>query len=106
MVYELTRDSVKIKTTIFNPPARLINHKELSCAVGMAYKEAGLPMPQAEAGLPMKEFRDACLKAVEGKEGVKETVRTAMEQYIFKPGEKMDEDSLVTLRLGYEGEEP
>lgn len=103
MVYELTRDSVRIKTTIFNPPARLINHKELSCAIGMAYREAGLPMPQAEAGRPMKELRDECLRAVEGKEGVKETVRAALEQYIFKPGETMDEASLKTLRLGYEG---
>ena len=45
MVYELTLTSVQLKTGIFNPPAKLINNKELTCAAGMAYRKAGLPMP-------------------------------------------------------------
>ena len=40
MVYELTLTSVQLKTGIFNPPAKLINNKELTCAAGMAYRKA------------------------------------------------------------------
>ena len=50
MVYELTVQSVKLKSTLFTPPSRLINTCEVTCAIGMLYKKAGQPMPEAKAG--------------------------------------------------------
>ena len=50
MNHELTVQAVHIKTTIFNPPARLINCKELCCAFGFAYKQAGLQCPNIQEG--------------------------------------------------------
>ena len=38
MVHTLVPMSVKIKIKNFETPARLINHMELSCAVGMAWE--------------------------------------------------------------------
>ena len=46
MVYELTVQSVKLKSTLFTPPSRLINTCEVTCAIGMLYKKAGQPMPE------------------------------------------------------------
>ena len=43
MVHTLVPMSVKIKIKNFETPARLINHMELSCAVGMACREPGQP---------------------------------------------------------------
>ena len=50
MVYELTVQSVKLKSTLFTPPSRLINTCEVTCAIGMLYKKAGQPMPEVKAG--------------------------------------------------------
>ncbi len=62
MVYELTLTSVQLKTGIFNPPSKLINNKELTCAAGMAYRKAGLPMPAVEVGENIDVFRKRCLE--------------------------------------------
>ena len=102
MVYELTLTATQIKTTIFDPPARLINYKELSCAVGMAYKQAGLVLPQVENGKDIKAFRNESLQAFGNNPDVNEKVKYVIENYIFSPGEVMDEDSQVTMKLGYE----
>ena len=102
MVYELTLTATQLKTTIFDPPARLINYKELSCAVGMAYKQAGLPLPEVENGKDIKEFRDEGLRAFGNSPEVNEKVKYVIETYIFSPGEVMDDDSQVTMKLGYE----
>ena len=102
MVYELTLNSVQIKTTIFNPPAKLINYKELSCAIGMAYKEAGLPCPEGTEGQDIHTFWEESLAELKDSSQVKDAVRQAIETYIFKPGEVMDEDSRICLGLGYE----
>ena len=42
MVHTLVPMSVKIKIKNFETPARLINHMELSCAVGMACRQASV----------------------------------------------------------------
>ena len=56
MVHTLVPMSVKIKIKNFETPARLINHMELSCAVGMACRQASLPCPEGTAGTDLKEF--------------------------------------------------
>lgn len=99
MVYELTLTSVRLKTGIFNPPAKLINNKELTCAAGMAYKQAGLPQPQLETGENIDVFRRRCLDDCGD---VAENLRYVLEHYTAPPDEVVTEDSLITLKLGYE----
>ena len=87
MVHTLVPMSVKIKIQNFEAPARLINHMELSCAVGMACRQASLPCPEGTAGTDLREF-------------IK--LKVLIRDYIYKKGEILDDDSLVTLKLGYE----
>lgn len=99
MVYELTLTSVKLKIEIFNPPAKLINNKELTCAAGIAYKRAGLPMPQPEVGENIDEFRRRCLSECGEME---DNLKYVLEGYTAPPDEVVTEDALITLKLGYE----
>lgn len=102
MVYELTLQSVQIKTTIFETPAKLINYKELSCAVGMAQKQAGLPMDQVVAiGTNMKDFKGKSMILLQNK-NINEKIRFVIENYILKPDEIFDQDALITMKLGYD----
>ena len=102
MVYELTLQSVQIKTTIFDTPAKLINYKELSCAVGMAQKQAGLPMDQlVEIGTNMKDFKEKSMILLQNKD-INEKIRFVIENYILKPDEIFDQDALITMKLGYD----
>lgn len=102
MVYELTLQSVQIKTTIFDTPAKLINYKELSCAVGMAQKQAGLLMDQVVAiGTNMKDFKEKSMILLQNK-NINEKIRFVIENYILKPDEIFDQDALITMKLGYD----
>lgn len=102
MVYELTLQSVQIKTTIFDTPAKLINYKELSCAVGMAQKQAGLPMDQlVEIGTNMRDFKEKSMVLFQNKD-INEKIRFVIENYILKPDEIFDQDALITMKLGYD----
>ena len=67
MVYELYLEAVRTKVTRFEHASRLINGKELACAVGMAFQQAGLPMPEPEAGTEAENFQNESLKALEEK---------------------------------------
>lgn len=102
MVHSLIPDSVRIKVTNFEKPARLINCMELTAAVGMAYRQARLPMPEAEAGMSLKEVRNRSLKELEAGSGADEKLLTVIRDYIFKAGETVDEDAVVTMKLGYD----
>ena len=84
MVHTLVPMSVKIKIKNFETPARLINHMELSCAVGMACRQASLP------------------DTIYSSSAVDEKLKVLIRDYIYKKGEVLDDDSLVTLKLGYE----
>lgn len=100
MNHELTVQAVHIKTTIFTPPARLINCKELCCAFGFAYKQAGLPCPSFEEG-DIKSCIKKCLNDIDGKD-VDEKVVEIISGYILKPDETINEDALIILKMGYE----
>ena len=102
MVYEVIPQSVAIKTTIFDEPAKLINHMELAAAVGMAYRQAGMQMPDAQPEEDMREFRNRAMEKLENREKVNAKLIRVIESYVFKKGEKIDEDALMTLRLGYD----
>lgn len=103
MVHDLTLKSVRLKTTIFNPPAKLINYKELSCAIGIAYRQAGLELPVSETGRDVAELCQEALKAWGDSPRVNDSVKFVIEHYTFNPErEVMDEDSEITMRLGYD----
>ena len=102
MVHSLIPMSVDIKIRIFEKPARLVNVMELTCAIGMAYYQAGLELPQMEAGMDLKEVWNTVTPQIRENSKVKESLRFVITNYIFKKGEKIDEDSLITLKLGYE----
>ena len=102
MVHSLIPMSVDIKIRIFEKPARLVNVMELTCAIGMAYYQAGLELPHMEVGMDLKEVWNTVTPQIRENSKVKESLRFVITNYIFKKGEKIDEDSLITLKLGYE----
>lgn len=102
MVHSLIPMSVDIKTRIFENPARLVNAMELTCAIGMAYAQAGLEMPKLEVGTAIKDFWNETTPQINGNGKVKEALQNVIMNYIFKKGEMADEDSVITLKLGYE----
>ena len=93
MVYELYLEAVRTKVTRFEHASRLINGKELACAVGMAF--------QPEAGTEAENFQNESLKALEEKSGVAEKLMDAIRGY-SRRDEKVDEDMLAVLKLAYD----
>ncbi|HJC46887.1 MAG TPA: DUF3837 domain-containing protein [Candidatus Lachnoclostridium pullistercoris] len=101
MVYELYLESVKIKVTRFEQASRLINARELACAVGMAFCQAGLPMPELEPGTDAEEFQKESLAVLEKTSGPGEKLMDAIRGY-SRRDEKADEDMIAVLKLAYE----
>ena len=102
MVHSLIPMSVDIKTRIFENPARLVNTMKLTCAIGMAYFQAGLELPNIEVGMAVKDFWNETTPQIKDNARVKESLQKVIVDYIFKKGETVDEDSVITLKLGYE----
>ena len=102
MVHSLIPMSVDIKTRIFENPARLVNAMELTCAVGMAYAQAGLPMPELKTGGEIREFWEQVVPQIRDNSKVKSSLQHVIMNYIFKKSEIIEEDSVITLKLGYE----
>ena len=98
MVYELTVQSVKLKSTLFTPPSRLINTCEATCAIGMLYKKAGQPMPQVKAGDNLGKLIESIPQQVYDAEGgnLSEIVRN----YTWFDSDEVTEDAAITLRMG------
>lgn len=99
MIYELTLQSVKTKLNLFNPPAKIINSKELTCAVGMAYRQSGTDLFEADEGVTIKELRDKCFADIPDMD---EKLKTMISDYDIKQGEVLTADALITLKLGYD----
>lgn len=102
MVYDLTLTSVKIKLSNFDNPARLINHKELCCAIGMGYKQAGLEIPNIPNGKSIPELIPEIVNLFKSNPGIDDKIKFVVENYIIRPDEIMDDDAQVTLKLGYD----
>ena len=102
MVHSLIPMSVDIKTRIFENPARLVNAMELTCAIGMAYAQAGLPMPDLKSGGEIREFWEQTIPQIRDNPKIKESLKHVIQNYIFKNSEPVEEDSVITLKLGYE----
>ena len=102
MVHDLIPMAVEIKIKMFEKPARLVNAMELACAIGMAYAQAGLPMPELKADMGAREFWSRVMPQIKGNERVIPPLQEVIGNYIFKKKEQMDEESLITLQLGYD----
>ena len=102
MVHSLIPMSVDIKIRLFETPARLVNAMELACAIGMAYAQANLELPKADIGLDVKEFWNQTVPAIRDNAQVNGGLRFAITNYIFKKGDTLNEDALISLKLGYE----
>lgn len=100
MVHELTVQSVKLKSTIFTPPARLINTCEATCAIGMLYKKAGQPMPEVKGGDNVGKLIESIPQQIYDAEGgnLTEIVRN----YTWFESDEVTEDAVITLQMGYE----
>lgn len=101
MVYELYVDAVRTKVTRFEHASRLINGKELACAVGMAFRQAELPMPEPEDGTEAGNFQKESLERLEAEGNGGSRLADAIRTY-SRQDEKVDEDMRIVLRLGYE----
>lgn len=101
MVHDLIPMAVNIKIHTFEKPARLVNAMELACALGMAYAQAGMPMPEVQAGMSVREFWDETVPEIKDNEAVMSNLRIAILNYIFKKDDYIDENALITLKLGY-----
>ena len=101
MTHDLVPQAIKIKTTIFDPPARLINSNELCCAIAMAYRDVGFPEPDAAEGTDLKLFQEEALKRLDNS-GVKPALQEVIESYIFNGVETVEKDAKIIMDLVYQ----
>ena len=103
MVHELSVQAVKIKLTIFDPPARLINLNELASAIGAGYAAAGLPCPAASSETDVTSFRQTCIAELSRYAAVlPESLIFALQNYMPKAEDCFSEDSICCFKIGYE----
>ena len=103
MVHELSVQAVKIKLTIFDPPARLINLSELASAIGAGYVAAGLPCPAVSPETDPVSFRQTCVAELSRYAAVlPESLIFALQNYMPKAEDCFSTDSLYCLKAGYE----
>lgn len=97
MVYSIAFDAVKYKIERFDPPAVLINEKELAVAVNMGYKEAGVEIPDAIKEADPKAAKERFLQDVSGAD-VNEKLLYIIKEY---PPEmpQWPEDAVTILNL-------
>lgn len=100
MVHELTVQSVKLKTTIFTPPAKLINTNELTAAIGMSYRKAGAMLPEILLGQKVPDVIKNIPEAIFIAAG--ENLATVIREYVYRDDDEITDDALITSRLGYE----
>lgn len=68
----------------------------------MACRQASLPCPEGTVGTDLKEFVKSVPDTIYSSPAVDEKLKVLIRDYIYKKGEVLDDDSLVTLKLGYE----
>lgn len=99
MTYSIVYDAVKIKTTLFEKPAPIINLNELAAAICMGYQQAGLTPPEINIGMTVDEIRKKFLKEVENAEEVNPQLIAAIEEY---PNEKAAIDETAKETYDFE----
>lgn len=101
MVHALTLTAVRRKLYDFDHIPRFINCKEIFCALGIAYRQAGLEIPDLPMGANVMETLPQLSAAVQNSPAVEECIKEALNSY-SKLGETIDEDAVETLKLGYQ----
>lgn len=101
MVHALTLTAVKRKLHDFDHIPRFINCKEIFCALGMAYRQAGLNIPELPLGAKVMETLPQLAAAVQNSPAVETCIKDALNTY-SKLGETIDEDAVETMKLGYQ----
>lgn len=101
MIYELTLIAVRRKLYDFDHVPRFINACEITCALGMGCRQAGLPLPTLEPGMDVMSALEQFAPPVLSDSHVENNIKEALRKY-FKLGETITEDALATLKIGYE----
>ncbi len=101
MTHELVVTAVRLKVKNFDPPAKLINMNELACAIGMAFKSLDLPLPEVNVGDDVEKVQELVIPILKQHQQLDENLMHVINSYVFK-NEKCNEDSLITLQLGYD----
>lgn len=101
MIYELTLIAVRRKLYDFDHVPRFINACEITCALGMGCRQAGLPLPTLQEGMDVMSALEQFAPQVLSHDRVEAAIKEALQKY-FKLGETITEDSIATLKLGYE----
>lgn len=101
MTYSIVYDAVKIKTTLFEKPAPIINLNELAAAICMGYQQAGLTPPELDIGVSVNEIRTRFVKDISDAEGVNPQLIAAIEEY---PNEKAAIDEAAKETYDFENQ--
>jgi hypothetical protein len=105
MIHELSLQAVKRKLYDFDHVPRFINACEITCALGIACQEAGLPLPELTSGTDIMDVLAEFTPAVLASDRVEDNVKEALQKY-FKLNEPITEDAIITMKLGYEAKLP
>jgi hypothetical protein len=105
MIHELSLQAVKRKLCDFDHVPRFINACEITCALGIAYQQASLPLPQLTPGIDIMDALQQLTPAVLSNSRVDDNIKEALQKY-FKLGELVTEDAIITMKLGYDAKLP
>ncbi len=97
MVYSIAFDAVKYKTERFDPPAVLINDRELAAAINMGYKERGRTVPESMKEISPKEAKEQFLQDADGSD-VNEKLLRIIKDFVPETSE-WSEDAVHILYL-------
>lgn len=101
MIYELTLTAVKRKLYDFDHVPRFINACEITCALGLGYRAAGLSLPELTEGTDVMETLHQYAPPVISSDKVPAQIKEALKSY-FRLNETISEDSIATMHLGYD----
>jgi hypothetical protein len=101
MIHELTLLAVKRKLYDFDHVPRFINACEITCALGIAFWQAGLALPELTEGSDIMDVLAEHTPALLSDDRVDPAIKEALQKY-FKLGETITPDTITTMQLGYE----
>lgn len=102
MVYQLHKQCVKLKISLYEEPIALVSPLEAMAAIGMLYQSYGLPRPVRPGD--MKLLRETALRDFEGRQAAdKETEKILKLVRNFQSDKEITDDFWETLCCGYLG---